>query len=148
MIASLPAWLQWLLAGLIIGLVALQLYRTIRPAVAGVSKSRAFILFGCRNRGAPSEHGSEVLLLGAIAVGMIGILWRSVELRQVDGLDMAAFLLILQRVVEAVTARWSARSLDRATTALANSPPAQPPATSPDQPPAPAPAAPAPAPEE
>lgn len=134
MIASLPGWLQWLLAIGIAAILALQVYRIFFNQ--GAAGRRQLIIFGCRPRGTPSEHGSEVALLGVVAVGMILILWRSVELRQVDGLDMAAFLLILQRVVEAVTARWSARSLDRATTALANSPPAKPPAGQEEAPPA------------
>lgn len=75
-----------------------------------------------------TNHGSEVLLLGLIAGGVIFLLWRAIALGKLDGLDVAAFLLVLQRVIEAVQARWTNRSIDRMSDSLANSPPARPPA--------------------
>lgn len=73
-----------------------------------------------------SDHGSEIILLGMLGLGVLGVLWRAIE----HGLmiDVAAFLLILQRIVEAVQKRWEQRSLDRMGANLANTPPADPPA--------------------
>jgi len=75
-----------------------------------------------------SNHGSEVLLLAFLGGGVIFLLWRAIETGKLDGLDVAAFLLIVQRVIEAVQARWTNRSIDRMSDSLANSPPARPPA--------------------
>ena len=59
-----------------------------------------------------TDHGSEIALLGVIALGTIGILALIVR-QGGDGWDVAAFLLVLQRIIEAVTARWTQRSVDR-----------------------------------
>jgi hypothetical protein len=89
---------------------------------------------------AVSDHVSEVALLAGIAIGCIVLLWKAIDVGKLDGLDVGAFLLVLQRVIEAVTARWTGRTLDRFGANLANSPPADPPAPAPagDPPPAPA----------
>ena len=48
---------------------------------------------------------------------------------KIDGLDIAAFLLVLQRIVEAVQKRWEQRSVDQMGRSLANAPQATPPTT-------------------
>lgn len=75
-----------------------------------------------------SNHGSEVFLLWFMAMGIIGLLWRAIEKGIVGsadahGFDVAAFLLILQRVVEAVQKRWEQRGQDAQALALAHSTP-------------------------
>lgn len=75
-----------------------------------------------------TDHGSEIVLLGLIAGGVILLVWRAIELGKIDGIDIAAFLLILQRIVEAVQKRWEQRSIDNMSTSLANAPPSSPPA--------------------
>ncbi|MEO7467812.1 MAG: hypothetical protein ABIV36_12415 [Sphingobium limneticum] len=77
-----------------------------------------------------SDHGSEIVLLSAIAIGVVFLLWRAIERKLVgDGFDVAAFLLVLQRIIEAVQGRWTQRSVDRMGQSLANAPPSDPPAT-------------------
>lgn len=79
-----------------------------------------------------TDHGSEIALLSAIAVGVVGLLWRAIERDLVGtGFDVAAFLLVLQRIIEAVQGRWTQRSVDRMGQSLANAPPADPPAQDP-----------------
>lgn len=80
-----------------------------------------------------SDHGSEIVLLGLLGCGVLVILWRGVEIGLIgdpdkQGLDVAAFLLVLQRIVEAVQKRWEQRSVDRMGASLANAPPSDPPA--------------------
>ncbi len=76
-----------------------------------------------------TDHGSEIALLAAIAVGVVILLWRAIERGLVGtGFDVAAFLLVLQRIIEAVQGRWTQRSVDRMGQSLANAPPADPPA--------------------
>ena len=76
-----------------------------------------------------TDHGSEIALLSAIAVGVVLLLWRAIERGLVGtGFDVAAFLLVLQRIIEAVQGRWTQRSVDRMGQSLANAPPADPPA--------------------
>jgi hypothetical protein len=74
-----------------------------------------------------TDHGSEIALLSAIAVGVVLLLWRAIERGLVGtGFDVAAFLLVLQRIIEAVQGRWTQRSVDRMGQSLANAPPADP----------------------
>jgi hypothetical protein len=75
-----------------------------------------------------SDHGSEIVLLSIMTTGVLLLIWRAIELGKLEGLDVAAFLLILQRITEAVQKRWEQRSIDQMSTSLANAPPAQPPA--------------------
>jgi hypothetical protein len=71
-----------------------------------------------------SDHGSEIVLLSAIAMGVIFLLWRAFENSLVgSGLDVAAFLLVLQRIIEAVQGRWTQRGMDKMGQSLANAPP-------------------------
>lgn len=70
-----------------------------------------------------SNHGSEVMLLGLLAMGIIGLLWRAIELgivgnSEAHGFDVAAFLLILQRIIEAIQKRWEQRGTDLANARL------------------------------
>lgn len=74
-----------------------------------------------------SDHGSEIGLLGLLGVGVLVLLALAVLKGVVgkhDGLDVAAFLLVLQRIVEAVQARWTQRSVDRMGQQLGGSAPA------------------------
>lgn len=81
-----------------------------------------------------TDHGSEIALLSTIAVGVVLLLWRAIERGLVGiGFDVAAFLLVLQRIIEAVQGRWTQRSVDRMGQSLANAPPAEPAATEPKQ---------------
>lgn len=74
-----------------------------------------------------SDHGSEIMLFGMIALGVLLIL-GIVAWRTIDGWDVAACLLVLQSIISAVKERWTQRSVDRMGANLANSPPAEPPA--------------------
>lgn len=77
-----------------------------------------------------TDHGSEIALLAAIGIGVVLLLWRAIERGLVgSGFDVAAFLLVLQRIIEAVQGRWTQRSVDRMGQSLANAPPSDPPAT-------------------
>jgi hypothetical protein len=82
-----------------------------------------------------SDHGSEILLLSWLGSGVLIILGIAAvkdKLGGSDAIDVAAFLLVLQRIVEAVQKRWEQRSIDRMGQSLANAPPSDPPAGSPD----------------
>jgi hypothetical protein len=73
-----------------------------------------------------SDHGSEIILLGILGIGVLVILgvsgWKG-QLAGRNAIDVAAFLLVLQRIVEAVQKRWEQRSIDRMGQSLANAPP-------------------------
>ena len=79
-----------------------------------------------------SNHGSEVGLLGFIAGGIVVILiiaaYRGL-LGGANAVDVAAFLLVLVRIVEAIQKRWEQRSVDRTTDQLAGSAPTPVPST-------------------
>lgn len=79
----------------------------------------------------PSDHGIEIGLLALLGGGVLAILaiagWNG-NLGGEHAIDVAAFLLVVQRIVEAVQKRWEQRSIDRMGQSLANSPPAEPPA--------------------
>jgi hypothetical protein len=79
-----------------------------------------------------SDHGSEIGLLAWLGSGVIAILlvaaWKGWLAGQ-NAIDVAAFLLVLQRIVEAVQKRWEQRSIDRMGQSLANAPPSDPPST-------------------
>lgn len=74
-----------------------------------------------------SDHGSEIVLFGMIALGVL-ILLGIVAWRGIEGWDVAACLLVLQSIISAVKERWTQRTVDRMGANLANSPPAEPPA--------------------
>lgn len=78
-----------------------------------------------------SDHFSEIILLTVLGGGVLIILGVAAAKGALGGqnaIDVAAFLLVLQRIVEAVQKRWEQRSLDRMGQSLANSPPSEPPA--------------------
>lgn len=78
-----------------------------------------------------SAHGSEVGLLAFMAGGIIAVLVVAVFKGVLAGehaIDVAAFLLVLQRIVEAIQKRWEQRSVDQMGRSLANAPPSDPPA--------------------
>jgi len=81
-----------------------------------------------------SDHVSEIGLLAWLGSGVLAVLiigaFRG-NLAGSNAMDVAAFLLVLQRIVEAVQKRWEQRSVDRMGANLANSPPAEPAATEP-----------------
>lgn len=63
-----------------------------------------------------SDHVSEIGLLGWLGTGVLAVLIIGAFKGQLAGtsaLDVAAFLLVLQRIVEAVQKRWEQRSVDR-----------------------------------
>lgn len=73
-----------------------------------------------------SDHISEIGLLGWLGTGVLAVLIIGAVKGQLSGpsaLDVAAFLLVLQRIVEAVQKRWEQRSLDRMGQQLGNSAP-------------------------
>lgn len=77
--------------------------------------------------GPPTDHFSEIVLLGLIAGGVVWMLGKVIE-RGVEGWDVAACLLVLQGIISAIKERWTQRSVDRMGQSLANAPPAEPPA--------------------
>ena len=85
-------------------------------------------------RFALSDHFSEIVLLSILGGGVLiilGVAAANGGLGGPDAIDVAAFLLVLQRIVEAVQKRWEQRSIDRMGQSLANSPPAEPPSPEP-----------------
>ena len=78
-----------------------------------------------------TDHGSEIALLGWLGTGVLAVLIIGALTKQLAGtsaIDVAAFLLVLQRIVEAIQKRWEQRSVDRMGASLANAPAATPPA--------------------
>lgn len=75
----------------------------------------------------PSDHFSEIILLGLIAGGVVWILVKVID-KGVTGWDVAACLLVLQGIISAIKERWTQRSVDRMGQSLANAPPSEPPA--------------------
>lgn len=76
-----------------------------------------------------SDHVSEIGLLGWLGTGVLAVLIIAAFRGELSGeraLDVAAFLLVLQRIVEAVQKRWEQRSMDRMGASLANAPAADP----------------------
>lgn len=63
-----------------------------------------------------SHHGSEIGLLAWLGTGVLAVLIIAAFKGYLSGehaIDVAAFLLVLQRIVEAVQKRWEQRSVDR-----------------------------------
>lgn len=63
-----------------------------------------------------SDHVSEIGLLGLLGTGVLAVLIISAfqgKLTGRSGVDVAAFLLVLQRIVEAVQKRWEQRGTDK-----------------------------------
>lgn len=81
-----------------------------------------------------SDHISEIGLLAWLGSGVLAVLIIAAFRDKLSGpsaLDVAAFLLVLQRIVEAVQKRWEQRSMDRMGASLANAPPSDPAAKEP-----------------
>lgn len=76
-----------------------------------------------------THHGAEVMLLGLLGLGVIWLTGRALDKIDIahggTALDITAFLLVLQRIVEAVQKRWEQRGLDRVTDQLAGSSPTE-----------------------
>jgi hypothetical protein len=70
----------------------------------------------------PSDHLSEIVLLGLIAGGVVWLLGKVVD-KAVPGWDVAACLLVLQGIISAIKERWTQRSVDRMGQQLAGSSP-------------------------
>lgn len=72
-----------------------------------------------------TQHGSEIVLLGLIAGGVIWLLGKAID--KSDGnagaFDLAAFLLVLQAIITAIKDRWTQRGTDRALEMVGNSTP-------------------------
>jgi hypothetical protein len=79
-----------------------------------------------------SDHGSEILLLGLIAGGIISFLLITTLHDKKP--DVAACLVVLVGIVGAIKERWTQRSVDRMGASLANAPAATPPTPPIDQP--------------
>lgn len=69
-----------------------------------------------------SDHGSEIVLFGLIAGGMVWLLGKVVD-KGVEGWDVAACLLVLQGIISAIKERWTQRSVDRMGVQLGQSQP-------------------------
>ena len=85
-------------------------------------------------RCALTDHFSEIVLLSILGGGVLIILGVAAAKGALGGqnaIGVAAFLLVLQRIVEAVQKRWENRSQDRMAQSLANAPPSDPPAKEP-----------------
>ena len=74
----------------------------------------------------PSDHFSEILLLGIIAVGVIFLAARAIDKN--DAGEASAWTAVLMAIISAIKERWTQRSVDRMGQSLANAPPAEPPA--------------------
>jgi len=71
-----------------------------------------------------SDHGSEIALLGVIAIGVMAIMgvahWHTGE----RPFDPSAYLVVLTLIVGAIKERWTQRSVDRMGEQLGGSSPA------------------------
>jgi len=73
-----------------------------------------------------SDHGSEVLILGIIAVGVMILAGMAIKANNAG--EASAWTAVLMAIIGAIKDRWQGRSVDRMGASLANSPPAEPPA--------------------
>lgn len=73
-----------------------------------------------------SNHGSEMALLGVIAVGVMTLMGLAQHTAK-SPFDPSAYLVVVTMIVGAVKERWTQRSADQANANLAaSSPPADP----------------------
>lgn len=79
--------------------------------------------------GAPSDHFSEIVLLGIIAVGVIILCQQAITSDKAG--EASAWTAVLMAIINAIKERWQQRSIDRMGQSLANSPPTEPPAEEP-----------------
>jgi hypothetical protein len=73
-----------------------------------------------------SDHLSEIILLGIIAVGVMWLMAKAIEDKAAG--EASAWTAILMAIINAIKERWQQRSLDRMGQSLANAPPVDPPA--------------------
>lgn len=80
-----------------------------------------------------TDHGSEIALLGVIAVGVMVLMGVNAgeAAQNKIAFDPSAYLVVLTLIVGAIKERWTQRSVDRMGANLANTPPADPPASEP-----------------
>lgn len=72
-----------------------------------------------------SDHGSEIALLGVIAVGVLVVMgWGIHGSTKESPFDPSAYLVVLTLIVGAIKERWTQRSLDRMGEQLQQSAPA------------------------
>lgn len=76
-----------------------------------------------------SDHLSEIVLLGIIAIGVMLLMARAID-KSAAG-EAASWSAILMAIINAIKERWQQRSLDRMGQSLANAPAADPPAPDP-----------------
>lgn len=76
-----------------------------------------------------TDHGSEILVLGIIAVGVMVL--AGLAIRADAAGEASAWTAVLMAIIGAIKERWTQRSVDRMGASLANSPPAEPPAGEP-----------------
>lgn len=73
----------------------------------------------------PSDHLSEIVLLGLIAAGVLSVMWRGLKLATSETpFDPSAYLVVLTLIVGAIKERWTQRSVDRLGQHVADSAPA------------------------
>lgn len=77
----------------------------------------------------PSDHFSEIVLLGVIAIGVIYLASEAIDADKAG--EASAWTAVLMSIISAIKERWTQRSVDRMGANLANSPPAEPPASEP-----------------
>lgn len=77
----------------------------------------------------PSDHFSEIVLLGIIAIGMIFAIHQAISTDKAA--EASAYTAVLMAIINAIKERWQQRSLDRMGQSLANAPPVDPPAPEP-----------------
>lgn len=77
----------------------------------------------------PSDHFSEILLLGIIAGGCIYLAGQAIHADKAG--EASAWTAVLMAIISAIKERWTQRSVDRMGQSLANAPPADPPAEEP-----------------
>ncbi|MEJ7933474.1 hypothetical protein WG907_04280 [Sphingobium sp. AN558] len=77
----------------------------------------------------PTDHFSEILLLGLIAGGMIMSIRQAISMNHAA--EASAYTAVLMAIISAIKERWTQRSVDRMGQSLANAPPSDPPATEP-----------------
>ena len=71
-----------------------------------------------------SDHGSEVLLLTAIAVGVLVLNGMAIAGKQAA--EASAWTAVLMAIINAIKERWTQRSIDRMGDQLAQAPPPKP----------------------
>ena len=59
----------------------------------------------------PSDHLSEIILLGVIAVGVIYLAAQAIEKN--DAGEASAWTAVLMAIISAIKERWTQRSVDR-----------------------------------